>query len=97
MTVRFLMMMAGALMAASTAMAQPSGGAVVVAANPEDAVGDPRWDKIECRKEDISGSRVRKVKVCKTVREWEAQGRRTQEGWKRQNRHAPGIGGNGGG
>jgi hypothetical protein len=93
MTGRFLALMSVGVLAASPAAAQTAPVAME-APTPKveesTAAADP-LDQIECRKEDISGSRLRKVKVCKTKREWENQGRRAQEGWNRANRLSPGA------
>lgn len=40
-------------------------------ANPDQATDD---NKIRCRKIEVTGSLVRKTKVCKTVAEWRAIG-----------------------
>ena len=92
MSVRFYVLLSAGLLAASAAVAQTRPSAPDVAEAQGDQMLDAK-DKVECRNEEISGSRVRRVKVCKTLAQWEEQGRRAQEGWKRQNRSAPGVGG----
>ena len=89
MTLRLLVFTAAVVLAgAASAQGQTASAA---SGAPQSASAESDRDRIECRKEDISGSRVRKVKVCKSVGEWEMQGRRAQEGWKRANRNAPGA------
>ncbi len=64
------MLAATSLAAADVAFAQGAPGGVVTAAPSATPAADSDETTIRCRRLEVTGSLVRKERVCKTVAEW---------------------------
>lgn len=74
-----------ALAFAAPALAQPAAPAAAPVQAPA-AKQDP-LDKVVCRTEDTLGSRLKRHKVCATLREWKDQEDQNREALERSQRN----------
>ena len=83
-------MLTSSALAGEPAQTEPA--AAATSAAPA-AVADP-GDKMVCRVEEETGSRVRAKRICKTARQWDQIARATKDSWRKStNRASAGQGG----
>ena len=78
-TLAAVAMLTSPALAGEPAQSEPAAAATSVAPA---AAADP-GDRVVCRMQEETGSRVRARKVCKTARVWDQSSRLTREDWRK--------------